>query len=214
MSADEVQRSDSNVHGDEPHCLICLGTSTNPTHFSCSCKFECCRQCLVNWILASNNTKCPLCQRTDVKILTYENDDICEAELTTAKRLISVWQAMSPNDDSYKTILKQASRHYLNAIAADRFNPGGYLGTAYLYLLVGDGKSAFRHVQFVINNIDENNDDARRLVEYIRKSFGPEVFEEEKPVDEQLNEEGVGPDHDAEIHPDGGLGDQEDVLLP
>ena len=40
------------------------------------------------------------------------------------------------------------------------------------------------------------------------------MFEEEKPVDEQLNEEEVGPDHDAEIHPDGGLGDQEDVLLP
>ena len=183
MSDQQQQDTKADVSDNEDHCLICLGPSASPTHLSCACVFECCKACIVKWMMTS--AKCPLCASTDIKLLTSQNADICEKELQKATRLMAVWHETSPTDPSFKTILKQASSHYFSAITCDRSNASGYVGAAYIQLLVGNSRGALRYLDYIVNNIDKDHGDTCKLIAHIENTDGPNAREKFAELDRQ-----------------------------
>lgn len=180
----DVEKEDEGTTNEEEnHCIICLGPSTTPTHLSCTCVFECCMDCIVKWMMITNETKCPLCTRTDVKLLTSQNVDVCQQQLDRATELMGVWHSLSPDDPSFKDVLKEASGAFLHSIVCDRANPGGYVGMAYIQLLLGCERQAFKYVDYVLSNIDETNSDSLKFMSHIESSSGPNAREKFAELD-------------------------------
>jgi hypothetical protein len=101
---------------------------------------------------------------------------------------MAVWSGTSHTDPSYKTILKQASSHYFKAITCDRANPNGYVGAAYIQLLVGNSRGALRYLDYVANNIDKDHVDTCTLIAHIENIDGPDARQKFAELDRQEEE--------------------------
>lgn len=261
-------------------CLICLQTPQIPARLSCSCRFDCCLPCLLEWVRGARHNKehfeqleggggggeqstpegsalpayfshsngvCPMCRRPDV-ILVVDNalllggevrggggtiaftaDAVCTEEdianptdisnrlMREGYALIAKWETMgrgrvfgekphppSPpppadveedagakvsaeifenkmvlykerlaeyeqEEREFKLPLKQAVHYFINSVVANPANAQGYIGLAYLNLLVSDHALAERYLRFILDNINPSDDDALKLLAYIEQ---------------------------------------------
>ncbi|CAG9465980.1 unnamed protein product [Pedinophyceae sp. YPF-701] len=96
-------------------------------------------------------------------------------------RHLAVAQASQFED---KESLKKAVNCYFNAIACDRNDPQGYVGAAYIVLLLGSNKSAMRYLEAALE-VAPDNKDAQKLMAYAKEQVeqgneGQEVIHEDE----------------------------------
>eukprot|EP00744_Colponema_vietnamica_P015094 GILI01021142.1.p1 GENE.GILI01021142.1~~GILI01021142.1.p1 ORF type:complete len:184 (+),score=6.17 GILI01021142.1:38-553(+) len=170
MSNDEV--------GQE--CIICLEPAIVPIHLSCECKFRCCKQCLLQWVVPNNNTECPWCRREDVRMLTEDNSDLSKRFYIEGRERLRAFNAIitlkKEGEEIDSTLLKKplydATDKFVNSIRADRTNPDPYNGCAYLFLLIGDTENAIRYADHVLTHIDPNHPMASEIRENAERIVG------------------------------------------
>ena len=198
---------------EEDHCLICLGPVVLPTHMSCTCRFVSCRNCLIDWIQAHDLTKCPLCSRTDVKMMSSKNKDVCLEELAAADHINFMWKQLSSNDPSFMQMFLQVSKLFQNAVACDPSNPDGHLGVATVLILGEDFKMAVEYIDYVIEKIDASHPKALAMLEHIVELVGQDFREQFAEIDRleaeeneesqlEEGEEMEEDEHGLEINPD------------